>query len=393
MKNKILNIYISRFLSSFNLFLFVPFYPVWLHQEKLLSTMNISIVTALVVISLRSASLLFAAIIKKHPKRHVTTFCLLLTIIVYLAIFTLEKFHISYSILWYLLSLLLGSLIAITSLALLSAIALQVKESHHRSGFSYMNIALNLSAGIGTLIASYVMHYDNRLLPVVPILFSLVTIYFSMGIPMDIPVESAMVVKDKNQSTQWPFILFIIANVLTFFGYAQFYDVFPIFAKSFIDMRIIGALFLFSGVVIVLLQIPFTKIFEKFNHAVSSAIGNLVFGFGIFLLLFASQSMLYLFFLAIIILSIGEVIFVPTYYAMAIKLSNNPVMSLAITLTGRGIGESLGTFFGVYTAIHGVGAYSYVAGTLTILFAAFIIFFIFKKSNHNYNHSQSGGLT
>jgi len=380
MKDNVLHIYIARFFSSFNLFVFVPFYPVWLAQEKLLSPLNISIVTALVIISLRSASLIFANAIKKFHKKQAAVLSLILSTITYLIIFILAVLHIQNIFLWYLLSLILGALIAIASLVLLAAIALNIKESAHLRGFSYMNIALNLSSGVGSLIGALIIHYNLRYLPLAPVFFSLVAIYFALNIPRDPIVSIAQVENNQRKLNKKPYILLTLASFFTFIAYAQFYDVLPIYANHTIGARMVGILYLVSAIVIVLLQTSFTALLKKLAHPLIVVIGNILFAMGIFLLLFSGQNILYLSFLGVIILSIGEIAWLPTYQTMAIQLypKNNPVLALAIMMTAWGVGESLATFFGVYTSMNHTGYSSYILGAICALIAALISYRIFR---------------
>ncbi|MCH9643498.1 MAG: MFS transporter [Gammaproteobacteria bacterium] len=382
MKDNLINVYIARCLSSFNLFLFVPFFPVWLSQQKLLSSTNISIITALIIISLRSASLLLANIVKKYPKKHVAIVSMFSAMSIFLMLYAFEMYHITSPTAWYLVSILLGIFIAITSLALMSVIALNIDKDSHQKGFSYMNIALNLSAGLGPLLGSYVLHYHAYSLPLIPIIFSVIAIAFSLKIPKDrMPASTKETAHHEKIIKKSPFWWIILANVLTYLGYAQFYDIFPIYAHSLVGIRTVGFLFLLSSIVIISLQAPSTKIFEKFNKNTASIIGNIVFAIGIFMLMFSSHQFVYISALGVIILSIGEVIFVPFYQSMVVSLDykNNPVLALAIMMAAWGVGESIATFFGVYTSLHQFGHYSYVLGTCAILAAASILFFILRN--------------
>lgn len=370
------NIYIIRFLSCFLQSIFFPFFAIWLLEEKVLTVMQAATVVSLTVLSSRLGSLPFAKLVDRHIKKHVIITGSVGIAIIYFLMWLFMKNAMTLFSVWCLMGILLGAFISLNSLAVLSAMALQLEEHEHTTGFSFINIATNLSAGVGPFLGALILAHGRSYLPIVPILFAIVAIIFAtrlggekLGQPKRVETSSRFSFGGKN------FLYFMVLNFLTFLAYTQFYDVFPIYAKHFLSEQAIGALFLISGFIIVLLQTSVTKLLKKISYDRALIIANLLLAAGTGLYIGAQYHLLILCVVAVVVTTTAELIYGPLYQSLAIKLFNpsNSVSALAILSFTWGTAEALATFIGVSLVGHAYGVTSYLIGIIAALVGVVLI--------------------
>lgn len=110
------------------------------------------------------------------------------------------------------------------------------------------------------------------------------------------------------------------------------YNVFPFYAKDVMSDKTVGLLFLLSGLVIVVFQMPVIRLFQNVKHTITISIGNLLAAIGTALYLSVSYHWIALSFLAVFIATIGEIVYAPVYQTLSVKLfsTKNQVNALTI---------------------------------------------------------------
>lgn len=374
------NIYTVRFLSNFAQAAFFPFFAAWLMMVTSLSTEAIAIISGLGFFSARVASLIFSGLIKKATKKRTLMFSMGCVSVAYVLLFYLALFQVTSPFLWAIVALLLGSGLSVTSLAILSFITNVTAHNKRYGGFAYVNMALNLSSGIGPMLGSLLLEAWPVWLPLLSVFLALLSFLPLYYLPHDsAPVEQEVKSDSGGSgSNNRLFILLMGANFLTFLGYSQFFNIFPAYAKDFLDPKLIGALFLLSSIVIVGSQLVIKRLLEHFDETTSIVLGNILLVVGTLMLgVFIDQHLL-LVILAVIIVSVAEVIYVPLYQAMTVKYvtADRSVLALAVLSVTWGASEFVAVAFGVYLIGYQLGIYSYIiagiAGLLTIPLAFLI---------------------
>jgi predicted MFS family arabinose efflux permease len=367
MKN-IQRIYFIRFLSNFCQSIFFPFWAVWLMQEKISTPTEAALTVSLGIFATRLSSLLFSKFVNQYPKKYVLITALAFASIFYSLLYYLFIKNIHAITAWVALSLLIGASLSVTSLSLVSYIATQQNEKNQQTGFSIINIALNLSSGAGPFLAAIILLKNSNIFPLAPIIFSVCSILVCIRLTPDTPTHTNT--SEPFHCGGQQYIFFIFLNCLTFIGYAQFYDVFPVYAMQTLNEKSIGSLFIISSIIIVLTQMPITKLMKRRSPLSAMIIANFILAAGTVLFIPGIKSSGYYYcVLGVILISVAETIYAPLYQLLAVQLfkPTNAVLSLAIQSFAWGSAEAIATFSGVYASSHNNSSLALLAGTMAAL--------------------------
>lgn len=369
-------VYFIRFCSNFCQAAFFPFFAVWLFKEKLFSAGEAAFIVSLGIFSTRLSAILFSSLVRKYHKKYIIISSLTCISILYGIFYLFATREISNLVAWITLSILLGGLLSLNSLALLSYIATHNDEKQHHAGFSYINIALNLSSGLGPFLGAIILSHHTRFFPLVPILFSFTSMLACFWLTKDNITSTRSLTDEKFSFGGNKYIFFILLNILTFIGYSQFYDVFPVYAMHQMSEKNIGLLFIISSVVIVLSQIPISNFITTLSARTSILLSNLILAIGTLMFIPATDNGFAICAMGVVFISLAEVAYAPLYQTLAIRLfeSKNSILSLAIQSFSWGIAEAFATFIGIYTAGHGYGYVSIILGAIAALFVSGICF-------------------
>lgn len=386
-------IYFVRFFSYLAVITFLPFYAVWLLSFKLLSVDTAAITVGLAIIMSRFSAVFFANFVKKFHKRDIILMALAGMMIAYIGIAVFSHYHIHWIILWGLVSILLGVTMAVISLSILSLVAFSYTGKRRIHGFSYANIATNLSVGVGPFLGGLLMHYSPHWLPILCMGFVCIAAVVALFLPVD---EITNIKKTvwlqafKVQSKS--LLILLVISFLMMVGYAQFYDIFPLFSKAQFGMREIGFLFLLSGLTIAIAQMPLTHLMLKVSRFSALVIANLLFIFGVSLLLFALQGRLWVCICGVILVSLAEVIFLPICRTLCIEWGKGqiPEFALAKLSVAWGLGESIMAGVGISLVGHGYGVISYMVAIFALMLVIILLFsnrklFAQAHLDHNVN--------
>jgi hypothetical protein len=371
------SIYFVRFASNFCQSAFFPFFAVWLMKEKLFFSTHAALIVSLGILSTRLCAPFFSNTVKKYHKKNVILSSLSALLILFgvLYFLLLQKLHAMG--LWVFMSIGIGCALSVNSLALLSYLAIHQDENNHQNGFSFINIALNVSSGLGPFFGAMTLAHYKNLFPLVPMFFSLLSMGALIFLEGDThPVENNTVKHKEHFSTGGTqFLLFIILNMLTFVGYAQFYDVFPVYASHYVSEKTIGLLFIISSIVIVCVQLPINSALQRFSNLSVISVSNFILALGTLLFIAVSRDLLMIAALGVVLISIAEVMYAPRYQAMAVRLfqPNNPVQALSLQSFSWGIAEAVATFFGIAEVGRGNGCGTFMVGAFCALCVGVII--------------------
>ncbi|OGT43176.1 MAG: hypothetical protein A3F13_05750 [Gammaproteobacteria bacterium RIFCSPHIGHO2_12_FULL_40_19] len=371
-------IYFIRFASNFCQASFFPFFAVWLMKEKLFLATGSAVIVSIGIFSTRLCAPFLSSHVKKYDKKYSIFFALCLLLGLYSALFFLATYKIHDMALWVTVSFLIGGALSMNSLSLLSYLAIHQDEHNHHRGFSFINMALNLSSGLGPFLGAITLAFDKTIFPLIPILFAML----SMGVVFFLNhdrVFSRTVTKinEKTFSAGGPqFLFFICINMMTFVAYAQFYDVFPLYAFHYLNEKTIGLLFIISSVVIVIVQFPMNRLLLNFSNQFSMLLSNAILAIGTLLFIAASEKWLMVCILGVVLISMAEVMYAPMYQTLAVQLyqPNNPVRALAIQSFSWGVAEAVATFLGIVVVGAGYGYVSFILGGIAAVMVGVFVF-------------------
>jgi MFS family permease len=363
------NIYLIRFFSNFCQAIFFPFFAVWLLKEKLFYATQAALIVSVGIFSTRLAALFFNRLIQRWDKKYLIMSSLLLLSGLYGLLYELATYHIVNLMWWMLVSIFIGSMLSINSLAILSYIAAQHTTQHHHVGFSIINIALNLSSGLGPFLGSIILMYQQRFFPLMPIIFAFITIVISCWLTQENISQTETQEANFISCGGKNYIYFMVVNALTFIAYAQFYDVFPAYAATWLPEANIGMLFVVSSIVIVCTQLPLSRYIKKITTQEALLFANILLAIGTVFLVPIATNYYGIYIIGVVLLSLAEVIYVPLYQSLALQLyqPTNHIVSLGMQSFVWGIAEATATFIGIYYIGHGAGYLSMILGVIAAL--------------------------
>ena len=375
------NLYAVRFFSYASVVIFMPYYSICLLRIGIFTGTEIALIASLLVLSMRTSAIFFAKLISTQHKKYVIFTALTLSLLGFLIISLLFWVKTGLLFAWCLVSLLLGASLSVVTLSLASFIATYLQQPNYTKGFAYLNLAVNLSAGFGPFLGSVILYYHYQLLPLVSILFLVVSLILTYYLPLD-PIKKS-VPNQENHTTKTnttSYNILLIINFLTFVAYAQFFDIFPLFAHQYIGERVVGLMFLISAITITLLQIPVSNWITQKYPLSACIIGSILLLAGVGLLALSQFHYLLWIILGVILFSTAEIMCFPLYRSFAVILSpEHPTFALAKLSFVWGISESLTTFVGLHLVTTGHGSYSFILGMIASVVAVVLLSFTRKR--------------
>ncbi|MCJ7650644.1 MAG: MFS transporter [Candidatus Lokiarchaeota archaeon] len=188
-------------------------------------------------------------------------------------------------------------------------------------GFGIMRIAMNLAATGGPILGGFLATQSYMLLFIFDAISSLITAVIVFAVipetkpekPADKPEESVMstIVGYKEVLKDGVFMLFLSVSAIMVIVYMQMNSTLSVFLRDVhgFPLQSFGLLLSMNALMVVLFQFWITKKISKYAPMKVIAIGALFYmvGFG----MYGFISAVYLFFIAMIIITIGEMIVTP----------------------------------------------------------------------------------
>jgi len=192
-------------------------------------------------------------------------------------------------------------------------------------GFGLLRVAVNVSATIGPMLGGFLASESYMLLFIADAMSSLITaliVFFVIPETKpekqdDKPEESVMktIIGYKEVFKDSVYIMFLAVSVITVLVYMQLYSTLSVFLLKVYGFPIegFGILLSMNALMVVLFQFWITKRTSKYAPMKMMAFGTLLYMIGFGMYGFISE--IYLFFVAMFILTVGEMIVIPVSQA------------------------------------------------------------------------------
>jgi MFS family permease len=192
-------------------------------------------------------------------------------------------------------------------------------------GFGLLRVAVNLSATIGPILGGFLASESYMLLFIADAVSSLITAFIVFSVipetkpekQDDKPEESVLktIIGYKEVLKDSVYIMFLAVSVITVLVYMQLYSTLSVFLLTVYEFpkEGFGILVSMNALMVVLFQFWITKRISKYAPMKMMAFGTLLYMIGFGMYGFISE--IYLFFVAMFILTVGEMIVIPVSQA------------------------------------------------------------------------------
>jgi len=247
-------------------------------------------------------------------------------------------------------------------------------------GFGLLRVAINISATIGPIFGGFLASESYMLLFIADAMSSLITaLIVFITIPEtkpekmnDKPEESVMktIIGYKEVLKDSVYMMFLAVSMITILVYMQLYSTLSVFLLTVYEFptKSFGILVAMNALMVVLFQFWITKRTSKHAPMKMMAFGTLLYMIGFGMYGFISE--VYLFYIAMFILTIGEMIVLPVAQAAVARLA--PEDKRGRYMAVFGYSWSVPNLFGVVVAglvmdYIGPNWVWYIAGILSLI--------------------------
>lgn len=313
---------LASFIDGIGGTLLFPFFALYITQRFNVGMTEAGIVLGLFSVFGLIGSMLGGALTDKFGRRNLILFGLIFS-----ALSTLSLGFVTRLSMLYPLSVVIGLLSNIADPARNAMVADILPEAKRQEGFGVLRVAGNLAWIIGPTVGGLVANHSFFMLFVMDAIISCIVaaiVYRLIPETMPAPHEDA-----ESQSVSqsiggyahvlrdFAFMAFMLASILMLIVYQQMYSTLSVFLRDYhnISTQAYGFLLTTSAIVVVLTQFWVSRTIRNYPPFLMMALGTLfyVIGFG----MFGFVSAFALFDLAIVVITIGEMIVVPTGQALA----------------------------------------------------------------------------
>ena len=300
--------------------LLFPFFSLYITQK-----FNVGMTRAGIVLGIFSAfgligSMIGGALTDKFGRKNLILFGL-----VFSALSTLSLGFVNELVVLYPLAVVIGLLSNIAGPAHQAMVADLLPEEKRQEGFGILRVVANMSWIIGPTIGGFIANRSYFLLFVLDAVIScLVAVIFFFYIPETKPETSEAPESMLKTFAGYGVVLqdlayvgFLLASMLMGVVYQQMYNTLSVYLRDNhgISPQGYGFLLTTSAITVILFQFQTTRRIKKYPAFVMMATGTFFYmiGFG----MFGFVTVYWLFALAIVIITIGEMVIMPTAQALA----------------------------------------------------------------------------
>jgi MFS family permease len=233
---------------------------------------------------------------------------------------------------FYLLSVVAGFFADAAGPARQAMLADILPERKRADGFGIMRVVMNLAVAIGPAVGGMLAATSYLLLFVIDTITSLITALIVHRSVKETRPDSARQAAEKDGFgasfrgyggvlKNAPFMFFLIFSLISALVYTQMYSTLSVYLRDFhlVPEQGFGLLMSLNAAMVVLLQFPITRFIKKFKPLLVMSAGTLLYavGFG----LYGVVGWYGFFLLAMVIITLGEMLVAPTGQALVARFS------------------------------------------------------------------------
>ena len=356
----------TRFLSGISFYSFLPFFSLYLINEKNLEESDVAIIILTFLFISRSFSLFTHFIIDFINYKKTLFFSYLISSSFIISIYFTSSFYILL-----LSSAFIGAGFSIANVGTSLFIAENSHHSQRVKNFSILNVIVNISSAVGGAAGEWFYHGSYSSVIFLPSAIMCVAALYSLTLT-DKKHTSPMQDQPTEATTRFlAWGLFLCYSSIPFFmlglifrNLAYLFELHYQGARNYIS---VAYLFALNASMIILLQIKVTQFIDKQKKSHQAIIYKCSLILIAILLLFLNFNALFSLYLLIILFTFSELIWSPYNNSLAIEKCpfTRKKLSLSICLFFWGLAESLGAYIGIIA--NDVQIHTYIPITLFLL--------------------------
>ncbi|MFX1326428.1 MAG: MDR family MFS transporter [Promethearchaeota archaeon] len=341
------------FIDRLGGFLLFPFFSLYITNRFGVGVTEVGILIAIFSAGGIIGSMVGGALADKYGRRALALFGLITSGIGSIVMGLVDNLS-----LFFIVAAVLGVLGDFGGPARQAMVADLLTKEKQAEGFGLLRVAVNVSATIGPIFGGFLWKQSYMLLFIADAASSLATaVIMFIFIPETKPkpqegkheeslIQTLLGYKEVLKDVVY--VLFLTVSMLTVIVYMQLNSTLSIFLINFIGMppEVFGFLISMNAIMVVVLQFWITKRISKYAPMKMMALGTLFYMIGFGMYGFVSET--YLYFIAMAIVTIGEMIDIPVSQAAAANFA--PEDKRARYMAAFGFHWGIPNLFGVYVS-------------------------------------------
>ena len=327
----------SSFIDAIGNQMLMPFIALYMTETFGITMVEMGIVFIIVGLGNVVGSMIGGALTDKFGRKKIALFGLLVS-----GLFSLLFIFITNLTAIYILVGCMGLLGSMGGPARQAMIADVLPVKQRAEGFGILRVVVNLSATIAPALGGLLVGFDFKWLFLVDTLTSVITaIIFYFKIPETSPtlekaeieplaeIEAQPIPQSEEKEAKntkggygdvfrnWRFMIFVLVSAIMGLTYMQIISTLPVFLSEelLFSKQFYGLLISMNALMVVVLQFWITRRIKMFPALVMMAFGNILYGIGFGMYGFISTVPLA--FLAMVILTVGEMVIAPFQQTLA----------------------------------------------------------------------------
>ena len=317
----------ASFIDQIGSFMLMPFISIYMIRTFDIGMTEAGIVFLIVGIGSLIGGIIGGALTDKFGRKRMALYGLLIS-----GLFSVIMIFVNELTTLYIVVGLMGLVGSLGGPARGAMIADVLPPEQRAEGYGILRVAINLSATIGPAIGGFLATQSFMWIFIGDAITSAITaVIFVLKVPetkptkkvedTDLPAKPETVGTSmggyKDVFRDWKFMFFIGVSMIMSLVYMNMNFTLPVFLVNdlLFSPQIYGWLISMNAFMVVIFQFPITRKVKKFPALVVIAIGNLLYGIGFAMYGFISS--LAFVFIAMIIITIGEMIIAPFSEAVA----------------------------------------------------------------------------
>jgi len=316
----------ATFVDQLGAFLLFPFFALYLTDRFGIGMTEVGILFTFFAAANMVGSLVSGALTDKLGRRWMLIFGL-----VFSALGSLGMGFVDELIYFYVLAVLAGLLANAGGPAAQAMVADLLPEEKVAEGYGMQRVAMNLAAAIGPMLGGLLATQSFLLLFVFDAVSSLIT---AAIVYLKLPETKPETAEDQPEQSfkqsfggynhvfaDKLFIAFLILSMLTVLVYSQMNSTLSVYLRDVhaITLKQFGLLLSMNAILVVLLQFWITRRISTRSPMLMMALGTALYGIGF--VMFGIFGAFLFFIVAMIIITIGEMITVPVAQALVARFS------------------------------------------------------------------------